>query len=172
MDDNKQQAGEQGFDRDQELTTSQQPAEQRPNAQPIGGNDSGSGTGTTMTSGSSTGDTESLETGQASYGNSGETSASDNADTGLAGDQSASGFIGANSSASDMGSASQGMTQTDDAATTSSLKQDGSSQQDFAAQGQGAIDSETMMGKAQSDQDEGTDDIEVERGEDRGSNMQ
>jgi len=172
MDDNKQQTGQQGFDRDQDLTRSQQSADQRSNAQPIGGNDSGSGTGTTMTSGSATGDTESMETGQASYGNSGETTASENADMGLAGVQGASSFIGANSSAGDMGSASEGMSQTDDAATTSSLKQDGSSEQDFAAQGQGAIDSETMMGKAQSDQDEETDDIEVERGEDRGSNLQ
>lgn len=168
--ENEQQNGQQGYDRNQDMNKSQQPTAQQPNAQPIGGNDSGSGTGTTLSSGSSTGEMGAMETGQAAYGNSGETATTPGSEQGLADDQGSSGFIGSNSDEADMGSASQGMSQNSEySRPDASLQQDGSSEQDFAAQGQGAVDSETMMGDEPSSRDQGTDDLDAEREQSRDS---
>ena len=186
MDDNNQQTGQQGYGQDEDPTRAQgqQPNEQQRNAQPIGGNDSNSGSGTTMTSGSSTGEAGASATGQASYGNSGETdteqsqnspSLGQESDMGQTPSPEQSGFISSGNSADDTGSADGDMNRQGASSDQSgasgfispgSPQQDGSAEQDFASQGQGAIDSENLAGKSKSDS-HGTDDIEVERSQGR-----
>lgn len=165
MDDTNQQTDQQGYGQNEDPTRAQgqQPREQQANAQPLGGNDSNSGSGTTLTSGSSTGDAD-MATGQAAYGNSGQGDLmQDDEEAGLANDvastqnasQGSSGFIGSGGSDDDVGLSS------------SMSQQNGSSSQDFASQGQGALDSETLAGDPSRDDDDGTDDIEIERGQSR-----
>ena len=174
MDNNNQQTGQQGYGQNEDPTRAQ-PREQERNAQPLGGNDSNSGSGTTMTSGSSTGDV--AATGQASYGNSGETDTmqgemagqdrqNDGQSTGSSPD---AGFIGSGETGNDMGSSGSDMQQQggfeagqSDMSSAGSLAQDGELDQDFASQGQGAL-ARDMMGDGEEREDQGTDDIEIER---------
>lgn len=142
-----QQGGQQSQDQQQARSPNSQ------NAQPIGGNDSNTGSGTTMSSGSSTGD---ISSGQASYGNSGETdtmSQSRNrsdegqqADMGQAGGKGGSGFVG--SSANDSGE----------------YLQSSAGDRDFAEQGRGAIEDPSV--------DAAGADVETERSQGRESDIE
>ncbi len=97
-----------------------------------------------------------FSTGQASYGNSGQAelqtqsqNSSDmgqEADMGQSGGSQGSGFIGSASSGDDLGS---------------------SSDQDFAEQGQGALNEDLMGSDQEEDDDLGTTDIETERSQGR-----
>jgi hypothetical protein len=186
MDDNNQQTGQQGYGQNEDPTKSQsqQPSTHERNAQPIGGNDSGGGTGTTMTSGSSTADAgaDVADTGQASYGNSGQAGAAQGLDRQNGqpgGDQGTSGgFIGSGASGNDMGSSGPSdmqsasselddLSSSDTSLTSSLQQQDGSAEQDFAEQGQGALDDTSMNSDQSTAPQNGTDDIEVERSQGR-----
>jgi hypothetical protein len=187
MDDNNQQTGQQGYGQDEDPTRAQgqQPNDQQRDAQPIGGNDLSTGSGTAMTSGSSTGEAGASATGQASYGNSGDTGASqsqNSSDLGQASDMGQStspeqsGFIGSGNPADDRGGSSSSANQQGTDAGQSgnpgstpsgSIQQDGSTEQDFAFQGQGALDRDIMGDGQNSSESRGTDDIEVERSQGR-----
>jgi hypothetical protein len=185
MDDNNQQTGQQGYGQDEDPTRAQnqQPDEQQRNAQPIGGNDSSSGSGTATTSGSSTGEAGASSTGQASYGNSGETdtlqsqNGSDfgqESDMGQSTPQEQSGVIGSGNSSNDIGGSGSSTEPADasgdqlsNPAVTTGGQKDESGEQDFAFQGQGALNRDIMGDGQNSSKRQGTDDIEVERSQGR-----
>lgn len=182
MNTDNKDTGQQGYGRDQETDRqNQQPqghqqgqqpqgqqqgqqfgqqAQQQPqghNAQPIGGNDSNSGSGTTMSSGSSTGESD---TGQASYGNSGQGDAMTQNQNRP--DQGQEADLGQGAQSGEGGSGFVGSS-TDN---SSEYLQSGSDSQDFAEQGQGALDED--------DDDDaiGTTDIETERSQGRESDIE
>ena len=180
MNQDENQTGQQGYGQDPTSQQQQQPQAQQSQQQPQGQQGSND-----------------FETGQASYGNSGQadalTQSQNSSDMGQDADMGqaasgqgsgsqGSGFIGSGSSGNDMGSSSGqsegmplgtagggygGSADTTGGQSSSGMAQAGSSDQDFADQGQGAMN-EDLMGSEQDDDDDlGTTDIETERSQGR-----
>ena len=177
----------------QSQQTQQQPQAQQGNAQPIGGNDSSTGSGTPLSSGSSTGEAN-FETGQAAYGNSGQADAETMTQSQNSSDMGQQADMGQAANANDTGEGmplgtagggygGSGETQSggqsgsgfvgSSSDNSGEYHQSSAGDQDFAEQGQGAMNQD-LMGSDDEDGDDyaGTTDIETERSQGRESDIE